>query len=116
MLNKIYFFVALMCVSNLSLAETYQCQFTELKTPSSGGFKPYKGEITKIDFNESRLINGTATFVPINGQLGVPGPMESLAYSYRNSNTDVISIFKTRSIGVVIVLVAGNFRYQGGCK
>jgi hypothetical protein len=116
MFVKNFLAVALMCVATISSAETYQCQFTELSTPSSGGYKPYKGEFVKVDFNQSKLTYGNASFSPVKGKMGVPGPMDSSAFTFINSNGDPLTIFKTKSNGVKIAITSQNNSYVGSCQ
>lgn len=116
MFIKNFLAVVLMCVVTISEAETYQCQFTELSTPSSGGYKPYKGEFVKVDFNQSKLTYGNTSFIPVTGAMGLPGPMDSSAFTFRNSNGDPLTIFKTKSNGVKIALKHQNNSYVGSCQ
>lgn len=99
-------------------SEVLTCIFSEFKTPNTGGYQPYNGDATRVEYNESRLLygGGKMLYLAVNGFIGVPGPDNSTASTYKNDKGYVVTIFKTPSQGVVIAMRSDPYSYTGRCS
>ena len=98
--------------------EVLTCTFTEFKTPSTGGYQPYNGNATRVEFNDSRLMfaAGKMLYTAVNGAIGVSGPGGSLAYTYKGDSGAVVTMFKMPNGGVNIAMRSDTFSYVGLCR